>query len=71
MNRKIESYHAAWNPKLNIGYLRLFIEGMDKPFIMKDINAQEFTSIMSILQGESVAYITQNGWIATAEIEDL
>ena len=69
MNRKIKNYDAAWNPNLNVGFLRIYYTNGGQPSVLKDLNAQEFTAILTILQGESTAYVNEKGWIVTSETE--
>ncbi len=64
---KVDKYQAAWNADENTGRIRLtLVDGQIKNWIG---GAQEFTVILTILQGESAAYFNNNGWIGTREEE--
>lgn len=67
---KIEAYKAGWSINQNKGRISLKIEGEAALKKLSIDNAAEFTAILTILQGDSTASLSNNGWITTTEEED-
>lgn len=63
--RLVTGFDAAWSPARNVGQIRVRLEQVAKPWLVRCDDAAEFAAILQLLRGPAPVYGGEDGWLST------